>query len=117
MPSTYTKDYCDPLAVLNNASKENLLWPLQFVLQHLSLSRTTWLAGVKSGKFPQPVRLSPRRVAWRSNDIYTLVSHLETREINTDLTPTNLLNNEKKSGAKVKNGLCNRVTFGSRNGI
>jgi len=55
------------------SSTYQLLWPLQLVLNQTSLSRSSWLAGVKSGKFPQPVRISERRVAWRSNDIHTLV--------------------------------------------
>ena len=34
--------------------------------------RSTWLAGVKSGIYPQPVKLSPRVVVWRSADVYAL---------------------------------------------
>lgn len=37
------------------------------------VSRSTWLAGVKSGLFPKPVKLSPRCTAWRVQDIRRLI--------------------------------------------
>ena len=33
------------------------------------VSNSTWWAGVKSGRFPQPVKLSDRITAWRVEDI------------------------------------------------
>lgn len=33
------------------------------------VSRTTWWAGVKTGRFPQPVKLGPATTAWRAEDI------------------------------------------------
>ncbi|HYF60781.1 MAG TPA: AlpA family phage regulatory protein [Burkholderiaceae bacterium] len=35
--------------------------------------KSTWWAGVKSGRFPKPVKLSPRVTAWRAADIRTLI--------------------------------------------
>lgn len=43
------------------------------VLAVFPVSRTTWLNGVKSGKFPKPVRLGPATVAWRVEDIRALI--------------------------------------------
>lgn len=37
------------------------------------VSRTTWWAGVKSGRYPQPVKLGPRITAWRVEDIRRLI--------------------------------------------
>lgn len=37
------------------------------------VSRSTWWAGVSSGRFPQPVRLGPRTTAWRVGDIRALL--------------------------------------------
>ena len=34
---------------------------------------TAWWAGVKSGKFPQPVKLGPRTTAWRVEEIKKLI--------------------------------------------
>ncbi|WP_133719223.1 helix-turn-helix transcriptional regulator [Methylocaldum gracile] len=39
----------------------------------IPVSRTTWFDGVKSGRFPKPVRLGPRTVAWRVEDIRKLL--------------------------------------------
>lgn len=39
----------------------------------IPVSKTTWWAGVKSGRFPAPVRLGPRCVAWRASDIRRLI--------------------------------------------
>jgi len=58
------------------------LLPLLVVLNRLSLSRSTWLSGVKKGIYPAPVRLSPRRIAWRPADIQSFIDRLESlREV------------------------------------
>jgi prophage regulatory protein len=35
----------------------------------IPVSKSTWWAGVKSGRFPKPVKLGPRITAWRVEDI------------------------------------------------
>lgn len=48
---------------------------LRQVLAILPVSRSTWLAGVKSGRYPQPVRsLGKRITAWRVEDIRALLA-------------------------------------------
>lgn len=42
----------------------------------LPVGRTTFLNGVKSGKFPQPVKLGARSVGWRVSDIRALIDEL-----------------------------------------
>jgi predicted DNA-binding transcriptional regulator AlpA len=37
------------------------------------VSKSTWWAGVKSGRYPKPVKLGPRITAWRAEEIYTLI--------------------------------------------
>lgn len=39
----------------------------------IPVCRSTWLQGVKSGKFPQPVKLGPRTTAWKVSDIRALI--------------------------------------------
>ena len=39
----------------------------------IPVSKSTWWAGVKSGRFPQPVKLGPRITVWRVEDIRTLI--------------------------------------------
>jgi hypothetical protein len=43
----------------------------------IPISRSSWLNGVKSGKFPQPVRtLGERTTAWKVEDILALIASL-----------------------------------------
>lgn len=39
----------------------------------IPVGRSTWWEGVKSGRFPKPVKLGPRTTAWRVEDIRTLI--------------------------------------------
>lgn len=39
----------------------------------LPISAATWWNGVKSGRFPRPVRLSPGCTCWRLSDILNLI--------------------------------------------
>ena len=38
------------------------------------VSRSTWWEGVRSGRYPQPVKLGPRITAWRVEDIRSLIA-------------------------------------------
>ncbi|MES2616033.1 MAG: AlpA family phage regulatory protein [Bdellovibrionota bacterium] len=42
----------------------------------IPLSRSTWWNGVKEGRFPKAVKLSPRCTAWRVDEIYALIEQL-----------------------------------------
>lgn len=42
----------------------------------IPVSRSTWWAGVKSGRYPQPVKLSSRITVWRVEDIRQLIRQL-----------------------------------------
>jgi predicted DNA-binding transcriptional regulator AlpA len=37
------------------------------------ISKSSWWAGVKTGRFPKPVKLGPRMTVWRVEDIRALV--------------------------------------------
>jgi hypothetical protein len=39
----------------------------------IPVSRSSWWAGVKSGRFPQPIKLGPRTTAWKVEDIRDLI--------------------------------------------
>ena len=39
----------------------------------LPICKSTWWAGVKSGRYPQPVKLGPNITAWRCEDIRRLI--------------------------------------------
>jgi len=52
----------------------DFLLRLPQVLALIPVSRATWYAGVKNGRYPKPVSLGPRCVAWRAREIQRLVS-------------------------------------------
>jgi predicted DNA-binding transcriptional regulator AlpA len=39
----------------------------------IPVSKSTWWAGVKDGRFPKPVKLGTRISAWRVEDIRRLI--------------------------------------------
>jgi prophage regulatory protein len=39
----------------------------------IPVSKSTWWAGIKAGRYPQPVKLGPRITAWRVADIEALI--------------------------------------------
>ena len=61
-------------------SKNDKLFKLEEVLQHVPVSRSTWLRGVKSGLYPEPVKVSMKLIFWRAADIEKLLNGLLKRE-------------------------------------
>lgn len=43
------------------------------ILELYPVGKSTWWAGVKNGKYPPTVHLSPRISAWRVEDIKALI--------------------------------------------
>jgi len=43
------------------------------ILAVYPISRSGWWAGVKSGRFPKPVKLGPRCTAWKVEQIRNLI--------------------------------------------
>lgn len=54
-------------------SEESFL-RLHEVLDRIPVSRSTWYEGVKTGRYPSPVKLGARVAAWRHSDITNLVA-------------------------------------------
>ena len=40
----------------------------------IPVKKSTWWAGVKTGRFPQPVKLGPRVTAWRVEDLRSFIA-------------------------------------------
>jgi predicted DNA-binding transcriptional regulator AlpA len=55
---------------------ENSLLRLPQVLALIPVSRSSWWAGCKSGRYPKPVKLGPRTTAWRAADINALLEKI-----------------------------------------
>ena len=51
---------------------DRLLRISQIIPEILPISKTSWWNGVKTGKYPQPVKLGERTTAWRESDIQKL---------------------------------------------
>jgi predicted DNA-binding transcriptional regulator AlpA len=52
------------------------------VLSVFPISKSSWWAGVADGRYPQPVKLSPRVTAWKVEDIRQLIADLgQEREV------------------------------------
>ena len=46
------------------------------VLAFIPVSKSTWWDGIKTGRFPKPIKLGPRTTAWRVEDIQDLINSL-----------------------------------------
>jgi prophage regulatory protein len=42
----------------------------------IPVSKSTWWAGVKSGRFPRPVKLGPGTTVWRVEDIRDFIERV-----------------------------------------
>ncbi len=40
----------------------------------IPVSKSSWWAGVRDGRYPKPVKLGPRITAWRVEDICALIN-------------------------------------------
>jgi prophage regulatory protein len=49
---------------------------LSQVLNVIPVGKTCWWEGVKSGRFPKPIKLTERCTAWRAEDIHELIKSL-----------------------------------------
>jgi len=45
------------------------------------VSKSTWWAGVKAGRYPKPIKLSPRVTAWSVESIRKLLEHADGSDI------------------------------------
>lgn len=49
------------------------------VLALVPISRSGWYAGVKEGRYPQPVKLSARVSVWKASDIQTFIKGVSAK--------------------------------------
>ena len=47
----------------------------------IPISKSSWWAGVKEGRFPQPIKLGKRTTVWRMSDIRQLVEKKSQNEL------------------------------------
>lgn len=51
------------------------------VLRFIPIGRSTWWAGVKSGRFPPAIKLSKKTTVWKAEDIRKLVDELAEGDV------------------------------------
>lgn len=66
--------------VIHSTLPETGFVRLPQILAVFPISRSGFWAGVKSGKYPQPVKLSARCTAWKAEDIHALIASYKTGE-------------------------------------
>lgn len=60
-------------ASLNRKRGRGPIKPRPAIAGPIPVGKTCWWEGVKSGRFPRPVKLGPRVTAWRVEDIRELI--------------------------------------------
>lgn len=61
---------------MNNSIPATGFVRLPQILNLIPVGRSSWWAGVKSGKYPQPVKLGENTTAWKAEDIHALIAKL-----------------------------------------
>ncbi len=69
MQQTFHRGFVRISHIIGNASQG--LKPI------IPVSRATWYAGIKAGKYPKPIRLSEGVSVWRVSDIDALCRQIE----------------------------------------
>lgn len=67
MNDIYTKRYLRLSQILGNPKATPPTPPI------IPIGKSTWWEGVKSGRFPKPIKLGPRITVWRAEDIQSLL--------------------------------------------
>lgn len=60
--------------ILGNPKAEPPIPPI------IPVGKSTWWAGIQSGRFPKGVKISQRTTAWRVEDILSLIESFSLRE-------------------------------------
>ncbi len=46
----------------------------------IPVGKSTWWAGVKTGRFPKPIKLGPRTTVWKAEDIRAWIEKANSKE-------------------------------------
>ena len=57
---------------------------LKEVLARLSISRSSFLEGCRTGRFPQPIKIGPRTTVWKAEDIDAFIENLGKQGANNE---------------------------------
>lgn len=51
------------------------------VLRYYPVSKSTWWAGIRNGRYPRPIKLGERATAWRIEDIRALIESASAEKV------------------------------------
>jgi len=57
----------------HSAQPADALLRLSQVLSLIPVSRSNWWLGVKEGRYPSPIKLSPRVTVWKASEIHAFI--------------------------------------------
>ena len=57
---------------------------LKEVLARLSISRSSFLEGCRTGRFPQPIKIGPRTTVWKAEDIDAFIENLGKQGVDNE---------------------------------
>lgn len=60
----------------NNSLPKDGFVRLSVILKVIPVSKSTWWKGVKSNRFPSPIKLGKRITVWKVEEIYDLVESM-----------------------------------------
>ena len=63
-------------ATANQHQPDRLLRVEPHITQRMGISRSGWWKGVKDGKFPPGIKLSPRVTVWKDSEIDALIANI-----------------------------------------
>jgi len=66
--------------MLNNLPQTGFV-RLPQILALIPIGKSTWWAGVKTGKYPQPIKLGANTTVWKKDDIDALIKKLAEGEV------------------------------------
>ena len=56
------------------------------VLEIFPISKSAWWQGCKEGRFPNPIKVGPRRSVWRTSDLAALITQLSLQSVQEENT-------------------------------
>jgi predicted DNA-binding transcriptional regulator AlpA len=67
------------MKINNSQNNDRLLRVNQIIhpIGPIPVSKSTWWAGVKDGRFPKSIKLSPKVTAWKESEILALIDSEE----------------------------------------
>ena len=81
----------------------------------LPIGKSTWWAGIQSGRYPKGVKLSPRTTAWRCEDIRQLLHELGANGVHSSPLLESEIDSCLGDRIKLRATTCENKTGGADN--